>query len=201
MRLHPRLFILLYNSERRYPSVLIKNGTIHNGIGSTYPGDIRIAGGCIAEVGNHLEPQANEDVFDARGMDILPGFIQTVSNWGVNGSMTEIRPSANDNDETSAPIMPELDAFYAFNGRAATAQQLSAFGMTACGVAPTENNLFGGVIAAFTVEGVNPYKMVLKRDIGMMASVTNALKQTYGTRPAAPMTRMWIFHEQDSIPF
>ena len=117
MRLHPRLFILLYNSERRYPSVLIKNGTIHNGIGSTYPGDIRIAGGCIAEVGNHLEPQANEDVFDARGMDILPGFIQTVSNWGVNGSMTEIRPSANDNDETSAPIMPELDAFYAFNGR------------------------------------------------------------------------------------
>ncbi len=193
MRLHPRLFILLYNSERRYPSVLIKNGTIHNGIGSTYPGDIRIAGGCIAEVGNHLEPQANEDVFDARGMDILPGFIQAVSNWGVNGSMTEIRPSANDNDETSAPIMPELDAFYAFNGRAATAQQLSAFGMTACGVAPTENNLFGGVIAAFTVEGVNPYKMVLKRDIGMMASVTNALKQTYGTRPAAPMTRMWIF--------
>ena len=157
--------------------MLIKNGTIHNGIGSTYPGDIRIAGGCIAEVGNHLEPQANEDVFDARGMDILPGFIQAVSNWGVNGSMTEIRPSANDNDETSAPIMPELDAFYAFNGRAATAQQLSAFGVTACGVAPTENNLFGGVIAAFTVEGVNPYKMVLKR--------------TYGTRPAAPMTRMW----------
>ena len=72
-------------------------------------------------MGNHLEPQANEDVFDARGMDILPGFIQAVSNWGVNGSMTEIRPSANDNDETSAPIMPELDAFYAFNGRAATA--------------------------------------------------------------------------------
>ena len=77
--------------------MLIKNGTIHNGIGSTYPGDIRIAGGCIAEVGNHLEPQANEDVFDARGMDILPGFIQAVSNWGVNGfalpPMTTTKPA------------------------------------------------------------------------------------------------------------
>lgn len=76
MRLHPRLFILLYNSERRYPSVLIKNGTIHNGIGSTYPGDIRIAGGCIAEVGNHLEPQANEDVFDAREWTSCPALFR-----------------------------------------------------------------------------------------------------------------------------
>ena len=174
-------------------TMLIKNGTIHDGTGKTYSGDVRIADGCIAQLGSGLSPREGEPVFDAAGKHILPGFIQTLSNWGVNGSMTEIRPSANDNDETSAPIMPELDAFYAFNGRAATAQQLSAFGLTACGVAPTENNLFGGVIAAFTVEGVNPYKMVLRRDIGMMASVTNALKQTYGTRPAAPMTRMWIF--------
>ena len=162
MRLHPRLFILLYNSERRYPSVLIKNGTIHNGIGSTYPGDIRIAGGCIAEVGNHLEPQANEDVFDARGMDILPGFIQAVSNWGVNGSMTEIRPSSEDNDERSDPVTPELNVAYAFNGRACTVQQLPAFGITAVMVTPTDNNVFGGQMGVYTTHGVNPFKMCLK---------------------------------------
>ena len=173
--------------------MLIINGNVHNGLGEVARADIRILDGRIAAIAPGLEAAGDEEVFDAAGMEVLPGFVFTVSHWGVNGSMTEIRPSSDDNDEKSNPITPELDAFYAFNGRAVTAQQMGAFGVTACGVAPTDNNLFGGKIAAFTVDGVNPYRMVLRRDIGMMASVTNSLKQTYGARQVAPMTRMWIF--------
>ena len=173
--------------------MLIKNGRIHDGLGTVKEADLRLAHGLIQEIGQGLTALENEEVFDATGMEILPGFVQTISNWGVNGGIQEIRPSSNDNDEKSNPIMPELDAFYAFNGRAAGYQQLGAFGLTACGVSPTDNNLFGGTIAAFTTEGVNPYKMCLKRDVGMMASVMPALKNTYGSRQIAPMTRMWIF--------
>lgn len=173
--------------------MLIKNGMIHDGLGAAFAGDIRLCEDKIQQVEANLEPMEGEEIFDAAGMEILPGFIQTISNWGVNGSMQEIRPSANDNDETSNPITPELDAFYAFNGRAATYQQLGAFGLTACGVAPTDNNLFGGSIAAFTTEGLNPYNMCLKRGVGMMSSVAANVKKTYGSRPAAPQTRMWIF--------
>lgn len=173
--------------------MLIKNGRIHDGLGAVTEGDLRLADGLIREIGQGLVPLEGEEVFDAAGMEILPGFVQTISNWGVNGGVQEIRPSSNDNDEKSSPITPELDAFYAFNGRAATYQQLGAFGLTACGVAPTDNNLFGGTIAAFTTEGLNPYKMCLKRDIAMMSSVTPNLKRTYGSRQMAPMTRMWIF--------
>ncbi len=173
--------------------MLIKNGNLHDGCGSVKKGDLRIVDGKIAQIGEKLEAAGTEAVFDASGMEVLPGFVQAISLWGVNGSMQEIRPSSNDNDERSNPITPELDAFYAFNGRAASVQQLGAYGVTSCGVAPSDNNLFGGTIAAFAVEGVNPYKMCLKRNIGMMASVTPNLKKTYGTRPAAPMTRMWIF--------
>ena len=156
--------------------MLIKNGRIHDGLGAVREEDLRIADGLIQTIGFNLVPQENEEVFDAAGMEILPGFVQAISNWGVNGGIQEIRPSSNDNDEHSNPIMPEMDAFYAFNGRAATYQQLGAFGLTACGVAPTDNNLFGGTIAAFTTEGLNPYKMCLKRGIAMMASVTPNLK-------------------------
>ena len=173
--------------------MLIKNGRIHDGLGTVKEADLRLADGLIQEIGLGLEALEGEEIFDAAGMEILPGFVQTISNWGVNGGIQEIRPSSNDNDEKSNPIMPELDAFYAFNGRAATYQQLGAFGLTACGVTPTDNNLFGGTIAAFTTEGLNPYKMCLKRDIGMMSSVTPSLKNTYGSRQVAPMTRMWIF--------
>ena len=172
--------------------MLIKNGTIHDGLGTVKREDLRIADGLIQTIGANLTPMEGEEVFDATGMEILPGFVQAISNWGVNGGIQEIRPSSNDNDERSNPIMPEMDAFYAFNGRAATYQQLVAFGLTACGVAATDNNLFGGTIAAFTTEGLNPYKMCLKRHIGMMASVTPNLKRTYGAK-MAPQTRMWIF--------
>ena len=173
--------------------MLIKNGTIHDGLGFAGQRDLRIESGLITGLGESLPIREGEEVFDAAGMEVLPGFIQTISNWGVNGSAYEIRPSSNDNDERSDPITPDLDAFYAFNGRAITYQQMGAYGVTAVGVAPTDNNLFGGTIAAFTVDGVNPYKMCLKRDIAMMASVTNSLKRTYGTRQTAPQTRMWIF--------
>ncbi len=173
--------------------MLIKNGRVHDGLGKVKNVDIRIKDGIIEEMGKNLQAVGNEEVFDAKGMEILPGFVHAISNWGVNGSWTEIRPSSQDNDEKSDPLTPELDAFYAFNGRAASGQQLGAFGVTVCGVAPTDNNLFGGQIAAFTVDGVNPYKMCLRRGIGMKASVRTDMKKVYGERSMPPQTRMWIF--------
>ena len=173
--------------------MLIKNGRVHNGLGDVVSQDLRINGDQIQTIGPNLAALDGEEIFDASGMEIFPGFVQPLSNWGVNGSMTEIRPSSNDNDERSNPIMPELDAFYAFNGRAATAQQLGAFGLTSCGVGPADNNLFGGTIAMFCVDGINPYRMCLKRGCGMMASVTPNLKKTYGSKQQAPQTRMWTF--------
>lgn len=173
--------------------MIIANGRVHDGLGNVSARDLRIVDGKISEISEHLVPTTGEEVFDANGMEVLPGFVQPLSLWGVNGSMQEIRPSSNDNDERSNPITPELDGFYAFNGRAATYQQLGAFGLTSCGVAPSDNNLFGGTIAMFCVDGVNPYKMCLKRDCGMMASVTPNVKRSYNSRQMAPMTRMWIF--------
>ena len=119
-------------------AMLIKNGRVHDGLGHVALQDIRIMDGKIAALGADLVAEEGEEIFDATGMEITPGFIQAVSNWGVNGSSTEIRPSSQDNCESSNPITPELDAFYAFNGRAATVQQLGAYGITSCGVAPAD---------------------------------------------------------------
>jgi dihydroorotase len=37
--------------------------------------DVRIAGGLIAEIGEHLAPEANEEILDAEGAVVAPGFI------------------------------------------------------------------------------------------------------------------------------
>ena len=89
--------------------MLITNGNIHDGLGKIYKANIRVENGLIAQMGENLVPNPGEEIFDATGMEILPGFVQAISNWGVNGSATEIRPSSNDNDERSNPITPELD--------------------------------------------------------------------------------------------
>lgn len=172
--------------------MLIKNGTVHNGLGEILKTDIRIEEGKIKAMEVALEPMEGEEVFDAANMQVLPGFVQAVSSWGVNGGMQEIRPSSNDNDEKNDPILPEMDAFYAFNGIGSSNQQLCAFGLTTVGVAPTDNNLFGGSMAVFHTEGVNPYKLCLKRGVGMMASVSGNVKNTYKAK-RAPQTRMWVF--------
>ena len=169
--------------------MLLKHATVHDGLGHAACLDILVENGKIARVAENLTGEGT----DLTGRHIFPGFVQPVSAWGVNGTAFEIRPSSNDNDEHSDPVTPELDGFYAFNGRAATSQQLGAFGLITAGIAPSDNNLFGGTLAAFHVEGVNPYRLCLKRDIAMMASVTPNLKRVYGKEQKAPMTRMWIF--------
>lgn len=177
--------------------MLIANGTVHDGKGNAYLANVRITNGTITEVAPELAAHEGEEVFDATGMEVMPGFVQALGHWGVNGSMTEIRPSSQDNDELSEPITPELEAFYAFNGRAASIQQLGAWGLTAQGVAPTDNNLFGGTISVVGLSGVNPYNLLIKRNVAMAASVMGTMRDAYGKRGVAPQTRMWIFTHFD----
>ena len=177
--------------------MLIANGTVHDGKGNVYLANVRITNGTITEVAPELAAHEGEEVFDATGMEVMPGFVQALGHWGVNGSMTEIRPSSQDNDELSEPITPELEAFYAFNGRAASIQQLGAWGLTAQGVAPTDNNLFGGTISVVGLSGVNPYDLLIKRNVAMAASVMGTMRDAYGKRGVAPQTRMWIFTHFD----
>ncbi|MBQ6493049.1 MAG: amidohydrolase family protein [Erysipelotrichaceae bacterium] len=175
--------------------MLIKNGRIHDGKGKIFESDIRIEKGKILKIGKDLKAGKNEEVVNAKGLEVFPGFIQTLSSWGINGSATEIRPSSDDNDELSDPITPQLNVKYAFNGRAATVQQLGAFGLTTIGVTPTDNNLFGGTMAVFEVDGLNPFEMLIKDEIGMKASVRKNVKMIYGKRNAAPQTKMWLFEQ------
>lgn len=172
--------------------MIIHGGRIHDGNGRIYESDIQIKDGKITKIATEIYEE--DEVVDASGKEIFPGFIQTLSFWGINGSMSEIRPSSQDNDELSNPITPELDVRYAFNGHAATVQQLGAFGLTTVGVTPTDNNLFGGTMAVYEVDGINPFKMCLKPYAGMKASVSEKVKNSYKAK-MAPQTKMWIFEQ------
>lgn len=172
--------------------ICIKNGNVHDGRGHVGVMDLLIEDGIIKDIGKDLTIK-DAEMIDASGMEVFPGFIDTLSDWGVMGPGTEIRGNARDNDEKSDNFTPELDVIWAVNGRGMERQQLSAWGITAVGVSPSNSNVFGGKMAAYQVVGKNPMKMLLKEKVGMKASVCDTVKEIYGSRQLAPMTKMGIF--------
>jgi len=133
------------------------------------------------------------------GRNVYPGFIDPLTVWGINGSTSEVKNSSEDNEELSEPILPELEILHAVNGRALAAQQLPAYGITACGVAPTASNLIGGQMAVFYTDGkINALRSCAKRNAAMVCSVSGRVKQAFGGRGMSPMTKMGIFRLLES---
>lgn len=168
--------------------ILIQGGMIHDGLGSVQAGDILIKDGRIAAVGHGLE-HADAPVVDARGKEVFPGFIDPLSAWGCMGaSITD-----NDLNEFSEPLTPELDAAYAFDSAQMLEQKLWEYGISSCGIIPTVSNILGGQAAVVKSWAPQSEGFFVKRKAAMVASVSEAPKRLYGSRPVAPMTKMGIF--------
>lgn len=172
---------------------LIKNATIHDGREHVFQGDILIEGNIIKTIGTDIGVEDECECYDATGQHVFPGFIDPMSNWGILGPGREIRGNAEDNDEHTDVCTPEMNIIYAFNGRGVRIQQLGAFGITAVGVAPSNNNLLGGMMGVFDVDGINPFKMCIREKAGLKACVTSDVAKFWGAKNIMPMTHMGIF--------
>ncbi|HLT92318.1 MAG TPA: D-aminoacylase [Woeseiaceae bacterium] len=69
--------------EAPVPTLVIENARIADGTGNpAYRGEVRVAAGRITAIGTDLEPRPGETVYDARGLVLAPGFIDTHSHAG-----------------------------------------------------------------------------------------------------------------------
>ena len=169
----------------------IKNATVHDGKGKVFKSDILIDDGKIKKIAKNIKCDC--ECFDAKDKHVFPGFIDPMSSWGILGPGREIRGNAEDNDEHTDVITPEMNIIYAFNGRGINIQQLGAFGITSVGVAPSSNNLFGGLMACFDVDGINPYKMCIKEKAALKACVSESVIKYWGSKNIMPQTHMGVF--------
>lgn len=172
----------------RYTMILIRNGNVHDGRGNKKVCDILVDGTKIKEVGTGLShPQAV--IIEAAGLEVFPGFINTLNVWGVLGPEW----NGDDKSEESNPVTPEMNIAYAFDHDGMNFQKVYTYGVTAAGIAPSPRNVISGQAAVYKTYGRSPYAMLVRERAAMIASVTRGVKKAYEKRDIAPMTRMGIF--------
>lgn len=167
---------------------LIRNGNLHLPGGEVLPGtDVLVDGDRIARLGRDLS--ADAESYDAAGKEVFPGLILPVTAVGVTDYANLRQGDAN---EDSSPVTPDLHVKYALDAREVAIQEYQSHGVTAFGAAPGTHGVLPGRMGVYHTAGRCPAGMAVRETVAMKANFIPDVKQTYGPRNTAPMTRMGI---------
>jgi len=129
-----------------------------------FVGDMLIDNGKIIRIGQNLSDMADE-IIDAAGLFIYPGFIDAHSHLGLAGYA--IRFEGQDYNELTDSITPHLEAIDAFNPFDESVKHAALGGVTTVGTGPGSSNVLGGTFIAVKTAGKRVDDMVIKRKAAM----------------------------------
>lgn len=149
--------------------------------------DIRVEDKKIKEVADCLEPMEGEEIFDAEGAIVTPGFVEASCQLGVNSQIHRFEENdAND----AGPITPELRAYDALNFEDEGFEMALRGGVTTVVAGPGNENLIGGSCAAVKTAGTDVDSRIIKEEAAYRFVFTNAPRKKYGSKNQQPQTRM-----------
>lgn len=168
---------------------ILKNGVVWDGLNrDPVKADILVENGKIAKIASDIEC-SQAKVVPVDGCMVLPGFIDSLNVYGCRGPGWGV----NDIAESTDPVLPQMNAVFAFDQDGMNFQEIYRYGVTASGISPMPNNVLAGKAAVFYSYGRHPYEMLLKEEAAQVASVSGAAKKLYGPQNKMPMTRMGSF--------
>jgi imidazolonepropionase-like amidohydrolase len=143
------LFLIAANAQddvypaKEYKGVLfITNGTIHVGNGQVIEnGTIKIDNGKIVEVGQNISASQDAKVVDAKGKQIYPGLILSVTDLGLKEIAGSVRGS-NDFEEIG-DLNPSIRSIVAYNTDSKIIGTLRANGILLASVTPQGGTISG----------------------------------------------------------
>lgn len=170
--------------------MLIINAKIHTMTDKNIEyGSVRVTDGLIAEVSSaSLQPQPQEEVIDAQGMGLYPGFVDAHTHLGMweDGLTFE----GDDGNEDTDPITPQLRAIDAVNPFDRCFDEALAAGVTTVVTGPGSANPIGGQLAAVKTYGKCIDSMLVKAPVAMKMALGENPKSVYHGKNLAPVTRM-----------
>lgn len=158
--------------------MIIKNGTIHDAVNAQpYQADLALRDGVIAAIGPDLSPQAGEEVFDAAGKQVYPGFVDAHSHLGLDGY--GMGWEGRDYNERCDVVSAQLRGIDSFNPLDRAIPMALAGGVTCVGTGPGSSNVIGGTFLVVKTFGTCVDDMVLKAEAAMKCAFGENPKRCY----------------------
>ncbi|MEE1410962.1 MAG: amidohydrolase, partial [Bulleidia sp.] len=128
---------------------VIKNGLIHDVVHKEpYVADIQFENGKITAIGKDLQ---DEDVVDAKGLHVYPGFIDAHSHLGLDGY--GIGFEGQDYNEMGDICTPQMRAIDSFNPLDPSVKMAAEGGVTCVATGQGSSNAIGGTWIAVKTHG------------------------------------------------
>ncbi len=158
--------------------MLIQHGTIYDGVTPTpYAADIRLENGKIKEISPDLTPHPGEEVFDAAGLRIYPGFVDAHSHLGLDNY--GMGYEGQDYNEMGDIVAAHLRAIDSFNPLELGVRKALEGGVTTVGTGPGSANVLGGTFIAVKTRGICVDDMIVKDPVAMKCAFGENPKRCY----------------------
>ncbi|HWB93654.1 MAG TPA: amidohydrolase family protein [Puia sp.] len=132
----------IYPAKPYMGRLFITGGTIHVGNGQVIEnGTIEVDNGKIVRVGSGIQPSGDAKTVDARGKQIYPGLILSVTDLGLREIGNGVRGS-NDYEELG-DLNPSIRSIVAYNTDSKIINTLKANGILLAGVTPEGGAISG----------------------------------------------------------
>ncbi len=176
--------------------LLIKNGKTLTMAGVNYDngyilaekGKIAKIGGDLREIENEITDNAGLKIIDAKGMYVLPGFIDAHCHVGIWEDAVALE--GDDGNEMTDPITPHLRAIDGIYHADRGFVEARESGVTTVVTGPGSANVIGGQFAALKTCGRRIEEMILKDPVAVKVAFGENPKTVYGERKQMPTTRM-----------
>lgn len=152
-------------------------------------GYIEYRNGKIISVQSGSPSVIGDEMIDAEGSSLYPGFIDAHTHIGLFTSGVGIE--GEDFNEDSDPVTPQMSVTDGINPMDSAYSDARKAGVTAVAVSPGSSNTICGSIIAMKTKGKRIDNMSLG-EVGMKISLGENPKMTYLDKDASPVTRMAI---------
>ncbi len=153
-------------------------------------GYLTINDGLISAIGDMKDcpPVTGQEVVDAGGGLLLPGFIDAHSHMGMWEDSLDFE--GDDGNEDTDPVTPQLRAVDAVNPMDRCFSEALAAGVTTVLTGPGSANPIGGLWCAMKTFGRRIDDMLLEPAAGMKFALGENPKNVYHGKNQTPVTRM-----------
>lgn len=170
--------------------MLIKSGNIHNAVDrEPYIANILIAEGKIKAIGRNIEVEPGEEILDATGKHIYPGFVEAHCHIGIAGRFGQGKNSSDHNENNDA-ISPQLRAIDAIDPFDANFEHARKGGITTVCTGPGSINAIGGTFVVMKTAGKCVDDMAIKKEVAMKCAFGENITNSYGGKSVS--TRMTV---------